>query len=360
MASAVSQPSETERVGDLITVDDLTVRVTAILAGAGLQPEDAALAADLLVFAQRSGIDSHGVMHLPAYVRRLCDGSIKARPAFVLKRGAGAAAVLGADDALGCLAAWRAMHEAIALAREQGVGMVAVRRSSHMGAAAPHVLRAAEQGFVALLLSNASATMAPWGGRDAILGTNPLAAAFPRAGGRPVLIDMATSAGSRAVMRQAARAGEPIPDGWALDAAGRPTRDAAAALDGTVQPVGGAKGYALSMMIELLCSALAGGAPGFEVHPPQASDGAPCQVSHLAIALDPDRFAGSDSVANHVAALADHIQASAPADPDQPVRIPGSRAAAHREASDRDGLAMTSALANALHAAETLVDKGPS
>ena len=360
MAPADSDISDTERVGGVITVDNLTARVTAILTRAGLDPEDAARAADLLVFAQRSGIDSHGVMHLPAYVRRLRDGSIKARPDFVIESDGGAAVVLDADDALGCLAAWRAMREATALAQGQGVGVVAVRRSSHLGVASPHVLWAAEQGFVALLLSNASATMAPWGGRDAILGTNPLAAAFPRAGADPVVIDMATSAGSRAVMRQAARAGEPIPEGWALDTAGQPTTDASAALDGTVQPAGGAKGYALSLMIELLCSALAGGAPGFEVRPPQASDGAPCGVSHLAIVFDPGKFAGSDTVAQRVSTLADHIEASAATDTDRPVRTPGSRAAAHRAACDRDGLAMTPALAASLDEAESLVGEASS
>lgn len=360
MASTVSDTADMARPDGVITVDELTARVSSILVAAGLVVREAARAAGLLVFAQRSGIDSHGVMHLPAYVRRLRDGSIKARPSFALEHNGGAAAVLDADDALGCLAAWRAMGDALTLARQQGVGVVAVRRSSHLGAAAPHVLHAAEQGFVALLLSNASPTMAPWGGCDAILGTNPLAAAFPRTGGDPVLIDMATSAGSRAVMRQAARAGEPIPDGWALDAEGRPTTDAAAALDGTVQPIGGAKGYGLTLMIELLCSALAGGAPGFEVRPPQVSDGGTCQVSHLAIALDPDRFAGSDRTAGHVAALADHIETSVPADPEQSVRLPGSRAAAYRMASDRDGIAMTPGLASALRDAETLVGEAAS
>ena len=352
--------SDRDHADGVVTVDDLTARVSAILTAAGLDPDDAARAAELLVFAQRSGIDSHGVMHLPAYVRRLRDGSIKARPSFALESNGGAAAVLDADNALGCLASWRAMGEALALVRRQGVGVVAVRKSAHLGAAAPHVLHAAEQGFIALLLSNASPTMAPWGGRDAVLGTNPLAAAFPRAGGNPVLIDMATSAGSRAVIRQAAHAGEPIPEGWALDASGRPTTDANAALDGTVQPVGGAKGYGLTLMIELLCSALAGGAPGFDVRPPQATDGAPCEVSHLAIALDPDQFAGSDRVADHVAAIAHHIEASAAANPGQPVRMPGSRAAACRAASDRDGIAMTPALADALRDAETLVREAVS
>jgi LDH2 family malate/lactate/ureidoglycolate dehydrogenase len=249
-------------------------------------------------------------------------------------RTAPAGAVIDGGNALGVLVARAAIDEACRSAREFGVGVCAVRDSNHFGAAAPLVARAARDGLVALAFSNAAPTMAPWGGRDAILGTNPIAAAFPREGGEPIIVDMATSAVARGRIRQAAARHEAIPRDWALDAEGVPTTDPEAALAGTIQPLGGAKGYALALVVELLCTCLAGGRAGFEVRNPHDPGPEPAGTSHLFVAIDPRRFAGLDAVHHSAEALAARIAASRPAGDTSPPRLPGARG--HDEAARRD------------------------
>lgn len=326
-----------------------------ILKAAGLRPDDAAAAATLLVECHRRGIDSHGLAHLPVYVRRILSGAIDplARP--VISSGNGPSAMIDGRNALGILVGLAAMTEAGRRARLHGVGIAAVRDSNHFGAAAPLVDRTARDGLVALAFSNAAPTMAPWGGREALLGTNPIAAAFPRAGNTPIVIDMATSTVSRGRLRQAALKGETIPADWALDAEGRPTTDARAGLDGTVQPLGGAKGYALTLMVELLCTTLTGGRPGFLVRNPHDPSPEPAGTSHLFLAFDPAHFAGAGTAAAVAAKLGARIEGSTPAAGGTP-RLPGARAAAEALRRDADGIPLTTMLIRQLTEAAQLIE----
>jgi LDH2 family malate/lactate/ureidoglycolate dehydrogenase len=347
--------NESLKVGERLEVSVLTETVCELLRSAGLAVESATRAAHLLVYAQRSGVDTHGVTHLPAYVRRLLDGSINSSPKFVFENTDGAASVLDANDALGCLAADAAITEAMRRANQFGVGSVAVRNSSHFGPAGVYVEAAAKAGYVAIALSNASATMAPWGGRDSILGTNPLAAAFPRANAAPVVIDMATSTASRAHVRRALANNSTIPPDWALDQAGRPTTDPAEALRGSMQPMGGPKGSALALMVELLCASLAGATPGYSIRVPQDTSPESCKVSHFFIALDPNSFAGATHVELSVDNIAKTIEQSTPRESSEPVRLPGGASASSRKWNDEHGIEVTATLLQALRDTETLI-----
>ncbi|MBN8943610.1 MAG: Ldh family oxidoreductase [Rhizobiales bacterium] len=346
--------------GGRIGRSELVDRSADILAAAGVPVMAAARASELLVECQVRGIDSHGLAHLPAYLQRIRIGAIdpKAIPAIV-DTGA-ATAVVDGRNGLGVLVGLAAMDEACRRAKAIGMGACAVRDSNHFGAAAPLVDRAAREGLIALALSNAGPTMAPTGGREAILGTNPLAAGFPRAGRPPLVIDMATSAVARGRLRQAALKKQVIPAEWALDAAGQPTTDAEAALAGTVQPLGGAKGYALTLMVELLCTALSGGRPGYEVLTPHDPAAAGAGVSHLFIAFDPQRFAGLDEARSAVTRLGARIEASPPGAAGEAPRLPGARAETTAAARQRDGIPLTADLLAHLRKAVRLVAETPA
>ena len=327
------------KAGDRIQPAELTDLVSAILAEAGMQVSEAVIASKVLVSTQLHGIDSHGIAHRPTYVRRMTDGSIEVAPTIKISRSAGASVIDG-DNGLGVLVARHAVDEACELALAYGVGACAVRNSNHFGAALPFASDAAKNGYILLCFSNAAPTMAPWEGREAILGTNPLAAAFPSADGPPVVVDMATSAVARGRIRKAARAGEKIPADWALDENGRPTTDAAAALKGTVQPLAGAKGYALTLAVELLSTALSGGRAGFDVLNPHDTTIAPAGVSHLFVAFYPPKFSGQIAANAATDRLTSKIEASAPRDRLKP-RIPGSRASAVANERGQEGIPLT-------------------
>lgn len=320
---------------------ELVALTAELLSAAGMDGDRAAEAAELLVECQRTGIESHGVAHLPVYIRRMISGAIDPMAIPVVTNSDLAIAVMDGRNALGVVVGLAALDEACRRARQFGVGACAVRDSNHFGAAAPLVGRAARSGLIALAFSNAAPTMAAWGGSEAILGTNPMAAAFPRAERDPVIVDMATSAVARGKIRQAALRNEAIPAGWALDSSGRPTTDAEAALDGTVQPLGGAKGYALTLAVELLCTALSGGRPGFEVRNPHDPAVAAAGTSHLFLAFDPSHFGGLDAAHSAVGRLGIRIEESKPAAEGAAPRLPGARASAMAASHAKSGIPLT-------------------
>jgi (2R)-3-sulfolactate dehydrogenase (NADP+) len=185
-----------------------------------------------------------------------------------------------------------AVIELPALAREQGVAIAPIRRSNHCGAAGLHVERLAEQGLVALLFANTPAAIAPWGGAKPVFGTNPIAFAAPLAGRDPLVIDMALSKVARGPIVAARQKGEAIPEGWALDPAGKPTTDAAAALAGTMVPLGDAKGATLALMVEILAASLVGAHFAFEASSFLDDKGGPPDTGQLILAIDPSAMGG--------------------------------------------------------------------
>ncbi|HET9977130.1 MAG TPA: Ldh family oxidoreductase [Burkholderiaceae bacterium] len=302
-----------------IGADALRTWGTRCLVAAGMTDADAAQLASSLVQTSLWGIDSHGIALLPHYLDRLANGTIKARPALVVRRTAAATAMIDADQGHGIVVAHRAMDEALALAHDNGVGAVGVRDSSHCGAVGLYARQAARAGCVGIALTHANSVAVPHGGVRAFLGTNPIAIAVPRANAQPVCLDMATTSIPWNRVRNARREGHALPDDVAVDAEGRVTTDPNAAA--AVMPLGGAefghKGYALALMIDLLCGPLLGNPFGPHIPPMFEALDAPRRLGALFIAIDPDRFGGRDALA----AAAGRMAAELAAEPGGP-RMP--------------------------------------
>lgn len=230
----------------------------ALFESVGVPAADAVTVADSLVEADLRGVASHGTTRIGIYVERLQAGAVNPRPKVSVVRETPTTVLLDGDNGLGAAVGVRAMDEAIRRATAYGTAWVSVRNSNHFGAAAFYVQRAVAARCVGLALTNAPATMALWGGRTPFLGTNPFAVGVPAGSERPIIVDMATSVAARGKIILAAKKGEAIPPGLAVDVEGRPTTNAQAALDGAVLPFAAHKGYGIALLIEMLSGILAG------------------------------------------------------------------------------------------------------
>ena len=328
---------------------DLSRLVSDVFEHCGVPAADAGIAAHVALWAQLHGSDSHGVVHLPLYVRGLLDRTIKAKPAFSTKQAMPTCAVMDADHGLGLVASQRATDMAIDLARQMGLGAVAVRNSSHFGAAGYYADRAAEHGLIGLAFTNAMPAIAPTGGTEGLLGTNPIGAAFPIPNADPVIADMATAVVARSRIRHALAAGQKaIPEGWALDPSGEPTTDPAVAVKGSLLPIGGPKGYALSLMVEILCSALSDGEPGFQVTYENMVK-RPSNICQFFMVLNPDGFVGRERYGARISHIADVIGKAKPKSGEAAPRLPGARGHAVKRKAGAEGIEMFGNLRSALN-----------
>jgi (2R)-3-sulfolactate dehydrogenase (NADP+) len=293
----------------------------------GMAPDHAAHVAEILVEAELEGLGSHGLSRFPTFVAQLDAGSLNAAPEIRCERSRPAVVLLDGDRGPGPVAAMEAVRRAAALAREAGIGMVAVRRAGHVGPLSSYVKRLAQAGLCGLAVANTPPAMAPWNGHRVVLGTNPIAFAAP-VDPDPLVVDLALSVTARGKILRAAREGQPIPEDWAVDAEGRPTRDPHAALKGALLPAGGAKGYALAVMVEVLAGALAGGILSADLPRPWESPGEPSLPGFLLLALDTGPFDRGDAL---IRDLVGSIEAAGG-------RVPGTRRARMRAERERDGV----------------------
>lgn len=262
---------------------------TDVLTALGVPGPDASLVADSLVQADLWGHSSHGLLRLPWYAARLRSGAMTAVTDPTVVADTGALVVLDGRHGIGQVLVSHARGLAVARARQHGVGMVGVRNSNHFGTAMYATRRAAADGFVALLTTNASPAMAPWGGTEKVIGTNPWSIAAPAPGGRVVAVDIANTAVARGKVHLAQSRGEPIPDTWALGPDGAPTTDPAEGVLGLILPMAGHKGYAIAFMMDVVSGALTGSGVGTEVHGPYEPD-RQSRCGHLFLAVDPAAF----------------------------------------------------------------------
>src|SRR5258706_10349759 len=266
----------------------------ACLEKVGVPPDEAKLVGESLVQTSVWGVDSHGVLRLTHYLNRLTIGSIKCAAVPVVMRTGPVTAQVHGEDGLGIIHATLAMETAIEMAKDAGVGVVGVGHSSHCGAMQLYTRMATREHLVGIALTHSSSVVVPHGGRDKYFGTNPLSIAFPRAGGEPVCLDMATSQVAWNKVLNARIEGHDLDEGVAVDAKGEPTVDphaarAAVPLGG---PIYGYKGYGLAFMIDLLCGAMNGMTYGRHINSMYEDLQNPRKIGHLVIAIDPDRFAG--------------------------------------------------------------------
>jgi (2R)-3-sulfolactate dehydrogenase (NADP+) len=313
---------------------DLAARV---LVRAGASAANAEAVAVALVRAELDGIPSHGLSRLPFYADQAKSGKVDGGAVPEVVRVAPAALRVDARHGF----AYPAIEAAVAalppVVAETGVAAAAIHASHHCGVAGHHVERLAEQGLLALLFANTPAAIAPHGGARPLFGTDPVAFACPRRAAPPIVVDLSLSVAARGRILLAAQRGEPIPPGCALDVAGRPTIDAGAALGGTLLPIGGAKGAALALMVELLAAALTGSHYGFEASSFFDAEGPPPSVGQLILAVDPVRLAGPGFL-DRIEALVEAMLA------DPGVRLPGARRRAARERLGRTGIEVPAAL----------------
>ena len=261
----------------------------------GMGEADAALLAETLVVADLRGVHSHGTLRVPEYVKKLRHDGVDPRGRPKLVRDGGAALVVDGGNSMGQIGSNFAMRLAVERAREHGLAFAAVRGSNHCGAMAFYPMLALGEEMIGLAGTNALPTMAPWGGAEKIIGINPLAVAIPAGEERPIVFDAAFSGSSHGKLRVYRQKGLAIPEGWAYDRQGRPTTDAAEAIEGLLQPIGGYKGIGLALVIGMLSSLLSGAAYGTELGnmvagPRPGQDGHFFMAIRIAAFEEPARF----------------------------------------------------------------------
>lgn len=310
----------------LISVAEAEDFARRVLAAVGARDGDAAVTAENLIFADRSGIASHGLLRLPLYAEAAHRGGINTAPAMTWLRQGPGGGLLDADGAFG----QAAMNEAVRFAAEEmarsASAVVSVQNSVHFGAGAFWVDKLARQGYFGLITSTTGPVVTPFGGSGRVLGTNPLAIAMPTAERHSMTMDMATSTGAYGKVVAARQTGATIPEGWGVDAQGSPTTDPQSALDGALTAFGGHKGSSLSVAIEALSAALGHAAYAHETVDIWADPASRMNVGHTLIAINPDFFGGIDHSRTRCSQLRRTIRASG-----ENVFAPGDIEAAHRD-----------------------------
>ena len=260
----------------------------------GVNEAQAEILADCLVTADEYGVTSHGTAVLQSHIDRIKRGGYNLNPDLKVIKETAAFVLVDGDNAIGPVSAMFCLDYAVKKCRESGVFTVFAKNNNTFGPAFYYSLKAAEQGCIAFVCSNSPAQMAPVGGVEKKLGTNPLAAVIPVPEGDPIIIDMATSAVAKSKFKEYKNECKPLPEGWALDKDGNPTTDPDEAMSGLVLPMAGFKGYALSMLIDVIAGALSGAATLDRVGRFYSDDGSCMNVGFYMTVIDPTVVLGDD------------------------------------------------------------------
>lgn len=263
--------------------------VHQILTGNGVSEEHAGITAHCLVQADLRGVDTHGANRIPSYMERIRRKVLDPLATPQLQQVTPAAALVDAQNGLGFVAAHRGMQRAVEMAQVFGIGLVSVQHSNHFGMSAWLVQQAIDAGMMSLVFTNSSPALPVWGGRSKLMGVSPIACGAPAGTERPFILDMAPSVAARGKIYRALRRGEKIPTEWALDADGNRTDDAAKALGGVMLPMGGPKGSALAIMMDVFSGVFSGAAFAGDVTGPYDAS-KPADVGHFLVAIKPDLF----------------------------------------------------------------------
>lgn len=291
--------------------------------GLGLPRQDAVDVVDILVLADLFGLSTHGLSRIESYGERLLVGGINRQARIRVDSPAPALRLVDGDNGVGPLVGMHALRAAMQAASECGVGLAFARQSNHFGPISPYGLIAAEAGYASIIGSNATTTIAPWGGTDARVGNSPIGFAVPNPDGAHFLLDMAMSVVARAKIRNALKAGQAIPDTWATDAQGQPTTDPKQALDGFLLPIGGHKGYGLALMVDLFAGLLSNAAYLTHVKSWVDAPDEPQNLGHFFLLIDTRRLGSAQWLTERMNDFAAILHASPAADPARPVIQPG-------------------------------------
>lgn len=323
-----------------------------VLEHLGMLPEDARLAGEILIDADLVGMDSHGIAHLPShgsYAPALKDGRVNPRPKISVVHETPSTALLDGDGGLGLNAGYRAMRLAIDKAKAVGTGSVAVTNSRHFGAAGYYARMAIPEDMIGLSMTNAGPWMVPTHARKKMIGTNPIAIAAPAGTEQPFFFDLATTTVAMGKLEIALREQKPIPAGWSLNGAGRPTEDIPTVYaEGGLTPLGATattssyKGYALGMMVDLLCGVLSGA--GYSM----ALGGYGRNVGHFFTAWRIDAFRPAAEFKAMVDDMQRAFRAAEPEDPAQPVLLPGQKEYESAAERSKNGIPLHSSVVKTL------------
>lgn len=321
-------------MSERLSATALTEDIIALFRAAGVPEGTARITAEDLVTADLEGLASHGAMLVPMYLNRLRHGSITFDEAGQVASKNGACTVLDARNALGQPVARQAVALAVGDAQASGLGAVAVRNANHMGALGIYARMMADHGCIGMATSNTRPLLPAPGGAEAQTGNNPLTIAAPSSGAFHAKTDMALSAASMGKIRNAAAAGESIPDTWATDANGVATTDPGAAIKGMLLPAAGPKGFGLAFLLDLIGGGLSEGGIGPEVQGLYGDPSVPYGCTAFFLAIHVGHFTDSTAFADRAQAALSRVSASTAAPGTDRVLAPGERAATARTAAD--------------------------
>jgi LDH2 family malate/lactate/ureidoglycolate dehydrogenase len=304
-----------------VTAEDARVFVANVLIGNGVPSQNATIIARCLVAADLRGVDTHGMHRIPSYMERIRQKVLDPTAEPTLKQVTPVVAHVDGRNGFGFLAAHAGMAAAIESAKVYGIGMASVAHSNHFGMSAWLVRQALDADMMSLVFTNSSPALPAWGGKSKLMGVSPLACGAPGED-HPFILDMAPSIAARGKIYKAKRRGEKIPVEWALDKDGKPTDDPAAALEGVMLPMGGPKGSALAIMMDVFSGVLSGSAfAGHVTNPYDPTK--PADVGHFLVAIKPDVFMSLEDFRGRIEYLYQRVVGSDPADGVQRIYFPG-------------------------------------
>lgn len=311
---------------------------------------DAKRVAQLMIQSDMVGADGHGIFRLPAYIKRIRAGGINLNPNIRIEREQGATALINGDNALGHLVMNRAVEVAIEKVKQHSVCWVGSHFGNHSGAASVYVRKLAEQGYIGIYMAVGNANhMAPWGGIDLLLSTNPIAIAVPAGDHPTVLLDIATTVAAYGKVKVAAQKGESIPDTWMIDKKGQPITDPQKSSEGSLLPIGGYKGYGLAVMIGLLAGTLNNAAVGKDTIDFNAHHDLITNTGQTIIAVDPSAFGDREQFVQRVITLVNDLKASSKLPGVNQIRVPGDGAAKVMAERSKQGIPISPELQEALN-----------
>jgi LDH2 family malate/lactate/ureidoglycolate dehydrogenase len=312
---------------------------------AGLPKKDALTCAELMVRADLHGADGHGIFRLPQYVRRIKGGAVNVRPKVRVAREAAGMALVDGDNGMGHVVMSFAARTAIRKAKRAGAAWVGVKRSNHAGPASLYAAMPLEHDMIGLYLAVGNANhMAPWGGIDLLLSTNPIAIAVPALNEGPIVLDMATTVAAYGKVKTAAQRGERMPEGWMIGHDGKPLTDPQRSGEGLLVPIGGYKGYGLALMFGLLAGTLNGAAMGSDTVDFNADDTSPTNTGHAIVALSISRFGKVREFKRRVDGIVRELRGSRRMPGVERIWLPGEQSRAKFEERSKLGVPIPDAL----------------
>ncbi|RMD39537.1 hypothetical protein DV735_g5602, partial [Chaetothyriales sp. CBS 134920] len=319
-----------------------------ILRGNGMPSEGAETVAKCLVAADLRGVDTHGSNRLPSYMERIRQGVLDPKATPTVSEVTPVVAQVDGRNGFGFLAASAGIDKAIEMARVYGIGMVSIKHSNHFGMAAWIAQRAIEADMMSLVFTNSSPALPAFGGMSKLLGVSPLACGAPAGKTPPFILDMAPSIAARGKVYKAKRRGEKIPLDWALDANGEPTDDPSKALEGVMLPMGGPKGSALAIMMDVFSGVLSGSAfAGHVTNPYDPSK--PADVGHFLVAIKPDLFLSLDEFKERMDYLYQRVVGSDKRPDVDRIYFPGEIEHLSQERREKEGIPFATAEVTALN-----------